>query len=165
MGNVDAPAFSSIFDEHKEKVYRLCLGYAGDEDVARDLMQESFIKVWQHLGTFRNEAAIGTWIYRITANTCLGHLRDAGKARIDRLKRQHEAIADEPDNRHTQLEILHRCIGELEEQDRIIIALVLESVPQKQIAEITGISEGNVRVKIHRIKEKLTQSYSRHDEL
>jgi RNA polymerase sigma-70 factor (ECF subfamily) len=162
---MDSPTFAAIFDQYKEKAYRLCLGYSGDADIARDLLQESFIKVWQHFEEFRHEAALSTWIYRITVNTCLGHLRNAERSRTDRLKRHHEEIAEVPDERDAQLELLHQCIGELEEQDRIIISLVLESIPQKEIATITGISEGNVRVKIHRIKDKLTQLYSRHEEL
>jgi RNA polymerase sigma factor (sigma-70 family) len=165
VGNIQSPSFTEIFEHHKEKVYRLCLGYTGDEDVARDLMQESFIKVWQHLGEFRNESAVGSWIYRITANTCLGHIRQQDRSRTDRLKTHHENIAGEPTERDEQLELLHRCIGELEEQDRILITLVLESVPQREIADILGIAEGNVRVKIHRAKEKLTRLFSRHEEL
>jgi RNA polymerase sigma-70 factor (ECF subfamily) len=55
--------------------------------------------------------------------------------------------------------MLYRCISELEETDRIIISLELEGLPQAEIAAVVGLSNGNVRVKIHRIKEKLTQKF------
>ncbi|WGK65776.1 RNA polymerase sigma factor [Croceiramulus getboli] len=71
-----ATDFDSIYKDHYDAVFRLCLGYvSGDEDTAKDLTQESFVKVFQNLPSFRQEAALGTWIYRITVNTCLAFLR------------------------------------------------------------------------------------------
>jgi RNA polymerase sigma-70 factor (ECF subfamily) len=54
-----------------------------------------------------------------------------------------------------KVSILYRCIGELEETERIIISLELEGLPQAEIASVVGLSNGNVRVKVHRIKDKL----------
>jgi len=69
------------------------------------------------------------------------------------------------DTKNEQMELLYKCIGMLEETDRLIISLVLEDLPQKEIAGITGISEGNLRVKIHRIKQTLTQKFNEHAKL
>ena len=63
-----------------------------------------------------------------------------------------------------QEKFLYKCISELEETDRLIISLELEELPQAQIAEIVGISEGNVRVKIHRIKEKILKKFQQHEQ-
>jgi RNA polymerase sigma factor (sigma-70 family) len=67
-------AFKKIFEANSKKIYHLCYGYTGDEDSANDLMQETFLKVWQNLDKFRNQAMISTWIYRIAVNTCLPNL-------------------------------------------------------------------------------------------
>ena len=64
-------------------------------------------------------------------------------------------------NIEKDIKFLYQCISELQEVERIIISLELEDMNQKEIAEIVGLSQGNVRVKIHRIKEKLTQKFKK----
>ena len=72
--------YKNIYKENYAKVMRLCMGYTvGDEALAKDLAQETFIKVWQNLDGFRNESGIGTWIYRICVNTCLAEIRKQRK--------------------------------------------------------------------------------------
>ena len=73
--------------------------------------------------------------------------------------------AEEFSDKNEQVALLYRCISKLEENERIIITLVLDEVPYAEIAEISGISEGNLRVKIHRIKQKLTELYSRYERI
>jgi RNA polymerase sigma-70 factor (ECF subfamily) len=68
-------------------------------------------------------------------------------------------------NIEERLQLLYQCIAELKESERIIISLVLEGLPQAEIAAIVGISEANIRVKVHRIKERLTQKYKAHGQL
>ena len=64
--------FTAIYNTHASKVHRLCLGYAsGDQDLANEWLQETFIKVWNHRKSFKGEASINTWIYRIAVNTLL----------------------------------------------------------------------------------------------
>lgn len=156
--------FKSIFDRNNRKVYHLCYGYTGDSDAANDLMQETFIKVWQNLDKFRNQSQISTWIYRIAVNTCLSYLRVEKRKVTDEInERIIETRADEVSDKQEQVNQLYKCIAQLEENERIIITMVLDEVPYQEIAEISGISEGNLRVKIHRIKNKLTEIYNRHE--
>ena len=63
--------FEYIYKEYWPKIFRLCMGYTNDHNLAEDMTQETFITVWQMLPTFRNESSIGTWIYRIATNNCL----------------------------------------------------------------------------------------------
>ncbi len=156
--------FKEIFQNNSRKIYHLCYGYTGDEDTANDLMQETFMKVWQNLDKFRNQALISTWIYRIAVNTCLSYLRVEKRQPRDELteniiKTKAEEISDKND----QVASLYKCIARLEENERIIITMVLDEVPYAEIAAISGISEGNLRVKIHRIKQKLTELFNRHE--
>jgi|SRR5690606_3762313 len=156
--------FQELFEKNSERIFHLCYGYTGSSDLANDLMQETFIKVWQNLDSFRNQSQISTWIYRIAINTCLSHLRVEKKKIADELN-EHiiQTVADTVSEKEEQVEQLYKCIAQLEENERIIITMVLDEVPYPEIAEISGISEGNLRVKIHRIKAKLTQLYNRYE--
>lgn len=155
--------FESIYESYSPKIFRLCMGYVNDHEWAKDLLQETFIQVWKNLHTFRNESSIGTWIFRIATNICLRQIEQDSRMKTTEVPFQ---VAD---NSATQIEdqlaILYKCISTLRESERVIISLVLEDLPQKEIAEITGISEGNLRVKIHRIKQTLTERFNEYARL
>lgn len=151
--------FEKIYHENYQKVIRICLGYVGgDNDLAKDLTQEVFIKVWKQLNSFRNEASISTWIYRITVNTCLLQLRkkkfSKRGATLDNLT---EAESENHLNKENQLRQMYKCIDKLSKDNKGIILLELEGLPQKEIAEIMGISHEAIRVRVHRIKNSLTK--------
>ncbi len=143
------------------------MSYAkGDDALAKDLVQEVFIKVWEHLESFREASSISTWIYRIAVNTCLIALRSQRKmqktTQVDSL---HIPSKDEDINeKEDQLWQLHQCINKLPEGSKTIILLELEGLPQKEIAAITGISHEAIRVRIHRIKNNLTKCM-KHDSI
>ncbi len=158
--------FQNIYNKHKGKIYKLCLGYAGDSDVANDLLQDTFIKVWENLEKFRNESAISTWIYRIAVNTCLSYLRlEKNKVKDELNDHILETRSEEVSEKEQQIALLHKCIAKLDEQERMIITMVLEETEYNEIAEVFGISEGNLRVKIHRIKARLTEIYNQYARL
>tara|TARA_R110002051_G_scaffold63132_1_gene114890 strand:- start:10806 stop:11279 length:474 start_codon:yes stop_codon:yes gene_type:complete len=154
--------FETIYNTYWQKIFRLCMGYVNDADAAKDLTQETFIKVWKQLPQFRNESAIGTWIFRIASNTCLRQIQKDNKMPKSGFPAdiKEEVLETSLEN---DLQFLYQCISELQEIDRIIISLELEDIKQKEIAEIIGLSESNVRVKIHRIKEKLTQKFKKNE--
>lgn len=131
------------------------MGYVNDHDLARDMAQETFIKVWQHLPDFRNEATVGTWIFRIATNHCLRQLEQ--QQRMPPADFPVDLSAEEKNDIEPQIQLLYKFIAELPEIDRIIISLELEDVRQAEIAQIVGLSESNIRVRIHRIKEVLTK--------
>jgi len=152
--------FEEIYAQYAPKIFRLCMGYVNDHEHAQDLTQETFIAVWQHLSSFRQESAIGTWIFRIASNNCLRSMERKKRVTHVELPVHLEEIREE--TKEEKLQLLYRCIAELEETERIIISLVLEDLPQAEIAAIVGLSDGNTRVKIHRIKEKLSQKMKQH---
>lgn len=155
--------FKQIFDKNSKKIFHLCYGYTGDADTANDLLQETFLKVWQNLEKFREKSLISTWIYRIAVNTCLTWLRTEKRQAKDELTDQIiENRIEEYSDKNEQVALLYQSISKLEEHDRLIITMVLDELPYAEIADICGISEGNLRVKIHRIKQKLTELYNHH---
>ena len=134
------------------------MGYVSDTQIAQDMVQETFIAVWQHLDSFRQESAVGTWIYRIATNICLRHIQIEKRYQKVDLPAQLKDNPFETEDNEAKLKQLRKCITALPEFDRLIIGLYLEEVPQEEIAEITGISHANIRVKVHRIKGKIAKN-------
>ena len=149
--------FEELYKTYWQKIFRLCMGYVNDYDIAQDIAQETFIIVWQKLDTFRNESSIGTWIFRIASNNCLRQIEK--EKRFPKAELPINIIEEKHYSLEPQIQFLYKCIAELPETDRIIISLELEEVKQAEIANIVGLSEANTRVRIHRIKEKLTQKF------
>lgn len=152
--------FEQIVRENRDKLYRICRACLSDPNDAKDLYQEVLVKVWLHLHTFRGEAKLSTWLYRIALNTAILYRKQQNKH--SPLLPQH--ISELPDasaeTAHKQeqevlLQKLHYCISCLEKQDRLIISLVLEEVSYKEIAEVLGLTVSHVGVKINRVKQKL----------
>lgn len=152
--------FEEIYKTYWDKIFRVCMGYVNDHSQAQDIAQETFITVWKQLPGFRNEAGVGTWIYRIATNHCLRQIEKGRRVKsadfpIDLPEEQSRNL--EPD-----FQLLYKFISELPEIDRIIISLELEDIKQAEIARIVGLSESNIRVKIHRIKDRLTKKFAEH---
>jgi RNA polymerase sigma-70 factor (ECF subfamily) len=96
------------------------MGFVNDYDIAQDLAQETFIIVWQKLETFRNESAIGTWIFRIASNNCLRQIekdKRFPKSDVPAHLSEEKQISIEP-----HIQFLYKCIAELPETERIIIS-------------------------------------------
>jgi len=153
--------FEEIYAQYSPQIYRVCMGYINDKEQAKDLVQETFISVWKNLSGFRNESKISTWIFRIATNNCLRALEKSKRVMTTELPFH---LPDQPheETQEEKLAFLYNCIAELEETDRIIISLVLEDLPQTEIAAIVGLSAVNTRVKIHRVKEKLAIKFRAH---
>lgn len=156
--------FKDIFEANSKKIYHLCYGYTNDEEAANDLLQETFLKVWQNLAKFREQSQISTWIYRIAVNTCLTYLKKEKRHLKEELTQNiAESQIEVVQDKQEQISQLYDCIAKLEENERLIITMVMDEIPYPEIAEIAGISDGNLRVKIHRIKQKLTELYNQYE--
>ena len=154
--------FKKVYEQSKDKVYRLCLGFMGNKIDADDLFQEVLIKVWNNLDTFRNESNIDTWIYRITTNTALLTLNRKTKLKKKEIDYQPNIPHYESDNlnstdKEQEVKKLYKAISLLKEIDRIIIGLLLENCSYDDISNITGLKTSNVGVRINRIKKTLSK--------
>ena len=154
-------AFEALYKQFYPIIYRLCLGYVyGNRSIAEDLTHEAFLIVWDKRNSFKNESAISTWVYRISINVCLMYIRKE-KKQPTALNVINTNIADnESGSSHEACEELYRCMEKLEEADKLLMMLILEEIPGNEIAQILGISEVNVRVKTHRLKEKLRKYFN-----
>lgn len=157
--------FTALYKEYAAGIKKLCLGYTGDAVLAQDLLQETFIAVWNNMQKFRADSKWSTWIYRIAVNTCLTQLRKKKETMVDIENSHYAMLPDDVNTKEQEVQLLYKCISQLPETDRLLITMVLEDTPYEEIASITGITENNLRVKIHRIKKQLTQIYNSYERL
>lgn len=165
--------FQSVLEANQDRIYRICCCYIREENERQDVFQDVWLQVWKNLDSFGNRSAISTWLFRIAVNVCLGHLRLA--QRRDRLFTSDDVDAadpassslpaiDAPRDQARDLQRLYACIHRLPDLDKTLISLFLEDASSKEIAEVMGISEANVRVKLHRIKKSLKQLWEETDD-
>lgn len=149
--------FESLHADYYTMVHQMCMGFMkGDLDLANDLTQESFINTWRSLEKFKGASTHKTWIYRITVNTCLKYIRDNKQKKQVSLETQIDLPSASDSQTHEQPhQELYQAIGQLNELDRLIIMMVLDELEYEEIAKVVGFTEGNLRVKIHRIKKNL----------
>ncbi|MEO0339727.1 MAG: sigma-70 family RNA polymerase sigma factor [Bacteroidota bacterium] len=149
-------AFQHIIEQYRASIFKICLGYAATPTEAEDLLQEALINIWKGLKSFRQEAQLKTWIYRVTVNTCLLSLRKKRIQTTDLSTVQESHFAKHASSEQKEaLEQLHQYIQVLPEKDRVIILLYLEELSHQEIAEVVGISANNVGVRISRVKKRL----------
>ncbi|WP_172443349.1 RNA polymerase sigma factor [Nonlabens agnitus] len=149
--------FTTTYNNLHPKVYRLCLGYVtGDEQIARELCQQTFINVWNHRKSFKGNSKIDTYIYRIAVNCCLGHLKKKKPTNID-IRDQTKMVDDSvlPEENPKTIEQLYRCIDQLKPINKTVILMELEEIPQDEIATTLGYSHGSIRTRLSRIREAL----------
>lgn len=154
--------FSQLYARLYPKMFRLCKGYfCGNESLALDAVQEIFMRIWENMDKFRGESRVTTWIYRIAVNVCLLHLRTAGRYRqIDVPKYIRLHSGEESARESRKIQALYKCIEKLDEVSRSIVIMMLEGVEYADIADILGIKEVSLRVRIHRIKKQLMKGMS-----
>ncbi len=155
--------YREIIEANRDRIFRICCSYVRDQDERMDVFQDIIINIWKSLETFRDESEVTTWVYRIAVNTCLTYLRtekrrlkyyDSGASMtVDLIPQEEEDEGQE--ELHRSIEHMYKCISRLSPVDRALVALYLEDVGSKETAEILGISEVNVRVKLHRIRKAL----------
>ena len=122
-----------------------------------DLLQEILLQIWKSLNQFKGNANVDTWCYRVALNTSLMWNRTQGRRRNNLPE---VAIEDSQLSSHDSgrdaVELLQRFLQTLSNTDRALVLLYLDDLTGKQIAEVIGISESAVRVRIHRIKKRLS---------
>ena len=152
-------AFIDGMHEHQGILGRICSVYANSPEDRDDLRQEILLQAWRSFGSFRGEAAFSTWLYRVALNTALMRGRKAAQGHEQPLEWQDEELLAAPraGEGDVDLERLEHCIRRLPSLERAIVLLALERRSYDEIAEITGLSSGNIGVRLVRIKEKLRQ--------
>ena len=153
-----ARIFGDWLAAHKATLFKVVRAYALEHADRQDLFQEVAIQIWRSVDAYRGDSSVRTWIYRIALNAAISWTRkqdrhQRGKQPLETVDGLLAVSAAEADPR---VEWLYRQIAQLKDVDRSVALLMLDGFAYKEIAAITGISEGNVGVKITRIKSALT---------
>jgi RNA polymerase sigma-70 factor, ECF subfamily len=151
-------AFLKDISEHQGIILKVCSMYTNDRDDSEDLFQEIVLQLWKSYSGFRGEAKVSTWMYRIALNTAITRLRKS-KRRPDqhRMATENFNVAESAEDRLAiQMDAeLQLAINSLNKFDRALMMLYLDEKSYSEMAEIMGITESNIGVKINRIKNKL----------
>ncbi|WP_188815317.1 RNA polymerase sigma factor [Hymenobacter cavernae] len=153
-------AFVAIINAHQALVQRVCKLYCQDADDRQDLYQEIVLQLWRAYPRYEPHAKISTWLYRVALNVAISDLRQRTRKPIaDRLGTNLPDLALPPDSGPDadDLAQLYRAIERLSEVEKAFVLLYLEERTYEEIADILGITQNNVRVKMHRVQEKLRQ--------
>ncbi len=161
----DAGAYRDLVRATYADAYTLAYRLTGNEEDAKDVVQEAYLRAYKGLKRFRGDAAFTTWMYRITANCASTHL-------ARRAHHHHEPLSDDaavvderpeadPDARlgaAAERELLHAALQSLAPEMRAVVVLRdVYDLPHDAIAAELGISEGAAKVRLHRARKKLRE--------
>lgn len=159
---MDEKTQKHIFDDwlkqHKGILFKIIRAYAFNSNDQEDLFQEISLQLWQSIPEFRGESKASTWVYRVALYSATVWVRKEKKRLPTQPLTDVErtlTVTNRP--RDERSDWLYKQIGQLEPIDRSICLLLLDGFSYKEMAEILGISESNVGVKVHRIKQYLIQ--------
>jgi RNA polymerase sigma-70 factor, ECF subfamily len=149
--------FVSLINDNQGLIHKVCMLYENDREARNDLFQEIVLQLWRSFPTFRGEAKITTWMYRIALNTAISGLRKQGRSiKTEDIHERHFNFADDYDDAQEEnFQKLQWAIRQLTEIERAMIMMALDEIPYEEIAETIGITQNNVRVRMNRIREKL----------
>jgi RNA polymerase sigma-70 factor (ECF subfamily) len=150
--------FDGWLRNHQGLFFKVVRAYAFTPQDQEDLFQEIATQVWRSIPSFRGDAAVTTWIYRVALNTAIAwtqkeHRHRAGKQGLDGVEPAFLRASPAKDPR---IEWLYEQIRQLNEVDRSLTLLLLDGFSYKEMAAMLGITENYVGVKINRIKAHLT---------
>ena len=168
----DSDAFEQLVLSYEKPIYNLCLRMCGNADDAMDLTQETFLKAWRNLGSFRADAAFSTWLYRLCSNLCIDHLRREQKRKVLPLQVEDsdgdERPLDVPDpaagpeerlSAQEDRQQVAAALQSLEPEYREALTLrVLHDLSYADIAAVLQVREGTVKSRIARAREKMREA-------
>ena len=154
--NGDVQAFESLYREHSPAMFALCRRMVGDEQQARELVQDVFVRTWQRLPSFQGHSALGTWLHRLAVNVVLEHLRsikrDTARFVDDDADELPLPVSSRPD---VQIDI-DRAVAQLPTGARTVFVLHdVEGYSHDEIAQMTGIAAGTARAQLWRARRAL----------
>ena len=163
------PDFTAVVQEYQPLLRRVCRLYCPDLADRQDLFQEVVLQLWRAWPKYQPqaEAKLSTWLYRVALNVAISSLRQRTRrprsARLDdedtprHLPQPDASVTYEPE----ELAALYRAIDRLSDVDKAFVLLYLEERTYEEMADILGITQNNVRVKMHRVQDKLRQLLTR----
>lgn len=161
--NGDSSAYAFLVEKHKNLVFSIVIKVLDSREDAEEIAQDAFLKAYQSLGSFEKKSKFSTWLYRIAYNAAISKAR---KKKVEFVSMDENTIVNystddltesvhqiDPEERQ---QALRRALSALPAQDNLLISLFYKAEHSiEDISGITGLSESNVKVRLHRIRKKL----------
>ena len=163
---MDADRFGLLYDRYSAKVFQKCVGMTRDKELAKDLSHDIFMKAFIGLAKFDHRAKFGTWLYSITYNYCMDHLRKNQRQRTDGAEDDLEAHDHTEDLYEQELlslraDRLSPVLDSLDPTDRATLLMKYQDeLSIKDMMEILGLSESAVKMRVLRARERALAKYN-----
>lgn len=161
--NGDTNAFSYLVDNYKNMVFSLAFKMTKNREEAEEISQDTFIKAYKNLSKFKGDSKFSTWLYRIAYHTCLDNIKKNKNKnttfeineitfnQIESVETILQGIA-----RKERAKLMAKCLQKLPDEERSVIWMFYyDELSLREIIEVTGLSEANLKVKLHRARKKL----------
>ena len=173
----DMPAFGELVKMYQSRLYSLAYGMLGSADDAQEVVQLTWVKAWQKLGSFKRDAQFFTWVYRIASNLCLDHLRRRARRREDPLDDAVEptpaldatppdSVSSRPDtalDRQEQRALFDAALATLSPEHRLALTLrEVDGLAYEEIATIMKCRVGTVMSRLFYARKQLAQRLGGH---
>jgi len=163
----ESEAFRALFERHKDKVYSIALRYSGDGAVAQDIAQETFLKLFTGLRTFRGESDFSSWLYRLVVNSCLDQKRKTRRfmplldEALAMLRTPGISALDEVVRAEVSGHVRTVVDGLADEQRMLIVLRYTQCLSYDEIARILGSTSGTIASRLNRIHRTLERRLAR----
>lgn len=154
--------FIGHIKENEGIIHKVIGLYVDHKEDKRDLYQEVLLQAWKSYKNFKGNSKFSTWLYRVALNTTLAFKRKTRPS----VELVNETIDKKGgvEQKKERYEILYLLIKQMDEIDRMIITLHLDDYSNPEISEITGMTNNNVGVKIHRLKSKIVEQFKKYSD-
>jgi RNA polymerase sigma factor (sigma-70 family) len=161
--NGNPNAFATLVDRYKSMVYTLALKMVTNREVAEEIAQDTFIKVYSSLSKFKGDSKFSTWIYKITYNTCLDSLKKSKREKTttyiedfsEHQIKEIESVLDTIDEKERN-QVIQNCLEQLPNDESFLITLYyFDGQSIDEISKVMNASASNIKVKLFRTRKKL----------
>jgi RNA polymerase sigma-70 factor (ECF subfamily) len=167
----DTRAFAALMGETQQYAFSLAFRMLCDEDDAKDVVQEAFVRVWRHLGSFDGSSKFTTWLYSIVSRLCLDRLRARARQSANNVDLEAcEGLSHAGEHPATAIEnrelasIIEGLAGRLSPTQRLVFTLRdLQDLPVAEVCAITGLSEGSVKTNLCYARKALRALFDAHE--
>jgi RNA polymerase sigma-70 factor (ECF subfamily) len=154
--------YKELVERHSSNIYNLVLGVVSRKEDAEEVSQDVFVKAFFSLKSFRGECSFSTWVYRIAYNMAISCTRRKKRSYVpidlnnSQIFSDDNSVYEKSNEREIMYSILQKALLQLDAKDRfLILSFYMNEKTIKELVVITGMSESNVKVRLHRVKKQL----------
>jgi RNA polymerase sigma-70 factor (ECF subfamily) len=149
--------YVQLVQMHAGIIHKVINLYVDNLEERKDLYQEVLLQAWKSFQTFKGESSFSTWLYKVCLNTVLSYRKRETKLR--QIMKEVDIPEQPPDK--SNAELLYYLVRQLNDVDRMLMSLHLDGYKNVEIAEITGMNQNHVNVKIYRLKDQIIQQFKK----